>query len=64
MHCGVVERDYPDYGVLRKMYDNCKRIMCEIDNGIVVRSNTGEYVGVRVESITDYSFKNESILIF
>lgn len=63
MHCGVIERDYPDYGILRKMYDHCEHTMCEVENGIVIRSNTGKYIGIRTESVTDCVFKNECILI-
>tara|TARA_Y100000389_G_scaffold2164_1_gene2197 strand:+ start:19916 stop:20257 length:342 start_codon:yes stop_codon:yes gene_type:complete len=63
MHCGVIERDYPDYGVLRKMYDNCRNTMCEIDNGIIVRSNNNLFIGSRIDMIPEYTFKNDSILI-
>lgn len=63
MHCGVVERDYPDYGTLRKMYDNSRQVLCEVENGIVVRSNNGRMVGSRVDTISEYTFKNDSVII-
>ena len=31
------------------MYDHCDRTLCEIDNGIVVRSNTGKYVDLDLD---------------
>ena len=64
MKCGVVEKDYPDYSVLRRMYDSSRQTLCEIDNGIIVRSNNDRVVGSRITSIPEYSFKNDSILIF
>jgi len=62
MKCGVPQKDYPDYRVMREFYDNSLNILCEVDNNIIVRSNNETYVG---KHVTQYKniFKNDNVCI-
>lgn len=64
MRCGVAEKDYPDYGILRKMYDHSRQTMCEVDNGIIIKSNNDRFVGSRIDTIPECTFRSENIIIF
>ena len=61
--CGVEEKEYPDYGILRKMYDAVPVIMCEVDNGVIVRSNKNVLVGQESARVREFRFQNDSIII-
>lgn len=64
IRCGVEDKDYPNYSVLRMIYDYVPVIVCEVDNGVIVRSNKNVYIGQNVHSLpVNVSYKSDSVVI-
>lgn len=63
LKCGVNERTYPDYSVLRTFYDKSSNVCCELRGDVVVSCNDESYVGQRTRDISTFIFKNERMLI-
>ena len=61
--CGVPEKVYPDYSILRMFYDNSSNVCCEIQKGIVVSCNNATYIGHDVNNLEQFVYKNDNIII-
>lgn len=63
LKCGVPERTYPDYSILRMFYDKSTNVCCELRGGVVVNCNDDTYIGVRSNQIENCVFKSDNVII-
>ena len=76
LKCGVPERTYPDYSILRMFYDKSTNVCCEnlrprryrrkprgSAQGMVVNCNDDTYIGVRSNQIENCVFKSDNVII-
>jgi hypothetical protein len=63
LKCGVPERTYPDYSILRMFYDKSTNVCCELRGGVVVSCNDETYIGTKAHHIENCVFKSDNVII-
>lgn len=64
MKCGVPIIEYPNYDILRRMYEKIPNILYEIDNNVIVKSNKDDTsVGKNISILKNIYYADDKIVI-